>query len=182
MGHITIKEFSNELVEYLNKLGLTEEQVINIINDNLPQDLVDKVNNVEASLSEVNNNVNNVVEEVNNKMANSLNVLQNKVIDIMINLNITNSSGVDNSGYWFDDLSKEGNITFIEGLVVDTDRNRIFGAPGNVIFKQLDVPFTAKAVNVAIDFDNNFIESVSNFNVNAGESQVTIDNYVYKVE
>ena len=182
MSKITLDNLSDNLKAYLEGLGLTEEQVLNIINNNLPQDLVGKVNNIEASLSEVNNNVKNVVEEVNNKMANSLNVLQNKVIDILINLNITNSSGVDNSGYWFDDLSKEGNITFIEGLVVDTDRNRIFGAPGNVIFKQLDVPFTAKAVNVTIDFDNNFIESVSNFNVNAGESQVTIDNYVYKVE
>ena len=38
-GRITIDNFSEELIEYMNKMGLTEEQVINIIKGNVTGDL-----------------------------------------------------------------------------------------------------------------------------------------------
>lgn len=43
MGHISINELYNELKDYLNNLGLTEQQVVVISNNNLHQDLVDRL-------------------------------------------------------------------------------------------------------------------------------------------
>ena len=174
MGYITIDELSEELKAYLQNVGVSEEKIVELINTNIPQDVTNNISSMEVKLAEA--------ESTINRMENIINNLQSKLIDVMIYINMSSGSEVDNVGYWYDDLSTGASVTFIEGLTLDTDRNRIFGAPGNVIFKELKAPFNSDQVKITLDFDNNFVESVSEFNANAGDTQISIDNYVYKVE
>ena len=53
MGHISINELYNELKDYLNNLGLTEQQVVVISNNNLHQDLVDRLTVFDVVISEL---------------------------------------------------------------------------------------------------------------------------------
>lgn len=201
-GRLTIDNLSNELKVYLQTLGISEDRVVELINDNIPQDLIDRVDNVEVSVGEVRDSVTETDESVEDlkgsitsltneikakdeiitSLSNTVDTLQNKLIDIMIYLNMMTNEGINSSGQWYDDLSTGDNITFIEGIVLDVDRRRIMGASGNVIFKQIDVPFSCDKVRIAVDFDNNFIEAVSDFTTNIGDTEIVIDNYVYKVE
>lgn len=159
MGRITIDNLSESLKDYLKTVGIPEDRVIQLIKENT-QDILSRLYDVEKDVSRLND----------------------KVIDILIYLDIASGSEVDDVGYWYDPLNNGDNIVHIEGLILDPERKRIFGAPGNVIFKELSIPFKSDQIKITIDMDNNFIENISNISVSQGSSVLNIERYSYEVK
>lgn len=79
-------------------------------------------------------------------LKNSYNKLSEKVLDILIYLELESEVTVDEAGYWYDTLANGNNIVAIEGLKLDLNRKCITGEIGNVIFRDVVLPFSANRV------------------------------------
>lgn len=107
--------------------------------------------------------------------------LSDKVLDILIYLELE-SGAVDEVGQWYDNLTDSKSILSIEGLRLDTDRKRIFGSEGNVIFNKIDIPFSCYKVKYIHELDDNFIETISNTSTNAGANSIELEKFSYEVK
>lgn len=172
--NLTIGDLSVGLIDYIGENSLTEAEVVELINYFVPQQTLEKINNIDNLMTTQERQIEDVTNNVND--------LRQKVLDILEYLDLSNNSNVDDVGYWYDDLKSGENIAYIENITLDTARQRLFGAPGNVIFKNLGIPFTSDEVKIQINMDNNFIESISEFSASIGDTEITVSNYTYKVE
>ena len=158
MGKITIDEMSNSLKEYLSSMGITEERVIELINANISQDTEAKILFLENQITK----------------------LQQELVTVMIELELKESGNIDSEGVWYDTFTDANSVTYIEGLVLDIVEGRIYGAPGNVILNDINVPFSAVGVDFQVTLDNNFIDNIYEGNVEAGSTNISLNKYTYE--
>ena len=166
----TLVELSKGLKDYINNVGITEEQVLELINSNVPIEVLDVKQQVAKNTLNI------------STISNNVNILENKMLEILVYLDLSNNTETDSTGYWYDPLTNGNNIIFMEGAHLDADRQRIFGAPGNVIFKNLEIPFVSDQIRITVNIDNNFLETTYKYSASVGDKNITVDNYTYKVE
>lgn len=167
MINISVKEFSKGLKDYLESISITEQEVLEILYKNIPADIINRFAEIEAENRALREQV-----AANTKTLNT--------ISIYLGLYMKNE--VDDTGLWVEDLTDGDNITHIESLLLDVENQRLFGAPGNVIFKDLIIPFVSDQITASITMDYNFIENIADFNAPAGSSTFSIDRYSYEVK
>ncbi len=114
-------------------------------------------------------------------LKNSYNKLSEKVLDILIYLELESEVTVDEAGYWYDTLANGNNIVAIEGLKLDLNRKCITGEIGNVIFRDVVLPFSANRVGYIHDMDNNFVETKSSNTYLKEQKDITLSKYSYEI-
>ena len=114
-------------------------------------------------------------------LKNSYNKLSEKVLDILIYLELESEVTVDEAGYWYDTLANGNNIVAIEGLKLDLNRKCITGEIGNVIFRDVVLPFSANRVRYIYDMDNNFVETKSSNTYLKEQKDITLNKYSYEI-
>ncbi|HBG2116713.1 TPA: phage tail protein [Clostridioides difficile] len=155
-----------------NKTGLSELTTVS-------KNISDAVNELDASVKalETGGNVKEQIDSLKSKY----DTLSNKVLDILIYLELE-SGAVDEVGQWYDNLTDSKNILSIDGLRLDTERKRIFGSDGNVIFNRIDIPFSCYRVKYIHELDDNFIETISNTSTDVGTNTIELEKYSYEVK
>lgn len=143
------------------------------------KNISDAVNELDASVKilEAGGNLGQQLDSLKAKY----DALSDKVLDILIYLELE-SGAVDEVGQWYDNLTDSKGILSIEGLRLDTDRKRIFGSEGNVIFNKIDIPFSCYKVKYVHELDDNFIETISNTSTNVGTNTIELEKYSYEVK
>ena len=114
-------------------------------------------------------------------LKNGYNKLSEKVLDILIYLELESEVTVDEAGYWYDTLANGNNIVAIEGLKLDLNRKCITGEIGNVIFRDVVLPFSANRVRYIHDMDNNFVETKSSNTYLKEQKDITLNKYSYEI-
>ncbi len=173
----TINDMSKGLKDYLNAYGVSEERVIELINESIPDYITDITGKIEAIDLEQRVQDNRIAINANN-----IYEMKRDMVSVMLHLNFSTDVEITDAGYWYDGLTDATYIEYIETLVLDMDRHRIYGDEGNVIFKDLNIPFACNELSISVDMDRNFVESVSYVNAGIGESIIQIDTYTYKVD
>lgn len=155
-----------------NKIGLSELSTVS-------KNISDAVNELDASVKilEAGGNLGQKLDSLKAKY----DALSDKVLDILIYLELE-SGAVDEVGQWYDNLADSKNILSIDNLRLDTDRRRIFGSEGNVIFNKIDIPFSCYKVRYIHELDDNFIETISNASANAGANSIELKKFSYEVK
>lgn len=155
-----------------NKIGLSELSTVS-------KNISDAVNELDASVKilEAGGNLGQKLDSLKAKY----DALSDKVLDILIYLELE-SGAVDEVGQWYDNLADSKNILSIDNLRLDTDRRRIFGSEGNVIFNKIDIPFSCYKVKYIHELDDNFIETISNTSTNAGANSIELEKFSYEVK
>lgn len=155
-----------------NKIGLSELSTVS-------KNISDAVNELDASVKilEAGGNLGQKLDSLKAKY----DALSDKVLDILIYLELE-SGAVDEVGQWYDNLADSKNILSIDNLRLDTDRRRIFGSEGNVIFNKIDIPFSCYKVRYIHELDDNFIETISNTSTDAGANSIELEKYSYEVK
>ncbi|HBF2041585.1 TPA: phage tail protein [Clostridioides difficile] len=155
-----------------NKIGLSELSTVS-------KNISDAVNELDASVKilEAGGNLGQKLDSLKAKY----DALSDKVLDILIYLELE-SGAVDEVGQWYDNLADSKNILSIDNLRLDTDRRRIFGSEGNVIFNKIDIPFSCYKVRYIHELDDNFIETISNTSANAGANSIELEKFSYEVK
>ncbi|HHQ5492292.1 TPA: phage tail protein [Clostridioides difficile] len=143
------------------------------------KNISDAVNELDASVKVLESG-GNLGQQLDSLKA-KYDALSDKVLDILIYLEIE-SGAVDEVGQWYDNLTDSKSILSIEGLRLDTDRRRIFGSEGNVIFNKIDIPFSCYKVKYIHELDDNFIETISNTSANAGANSIELEKFSYEVK
>lgn len=163
MGRLTIDNLSDELKNFiLNSSGGVDENEVNeIINRN--QTIINMSNRL-------------------NGLESGQESLYDQILEILIYLDLKINSDVDDVGYWYDALKTDEKIAFIEGLVLDVDRHRIFGSPGNVIFNKVDIPFVAKKIKYVHELDDNYIETIVKEEIPSGSTDIVLDKFSYEIK
>ncbi|HFL3860694.1 TPA: phage tail protein [Clostridioides difficile] len=143
------------------------------------KNISDAVNELDASVKvlEAGGNLGQQLDSLKAKY----DALSDKVLDILIYLEIE-SGAVDEVGQWYDNLTDSKSILSIEGLRLDTDRRRIFGSEGNVIFNKIDIPFSCYKVKYIHELDDNFIETISNTSTDVGTNTIELEKYSYEIK
>lgn len=142
--------------------------------------MIQELNRLSGLLDE-GGNTRDLQREINN-LKNTDTILFNKLLDILTHLELSNNSGLSDGGFWYDTLQDSSNIESIEGLKLDTNRNRIFGGLGNIQFKNIELQFKCDMVKYTHNLDNNFIEIICNDIIDAGCEQLTLNNYSYIIK
>lgn len=109
-------------------------------------------------------------------------VLSNKILDILIHLDLTNESDISEIGHWFDSLTSDKNISSISELKLDTERTRILGSNGYVIFNSIDIPFDCDKVRYIHELDDNFVESIVQSTIESGTTVLNLEKYSYEIK
>ncbi|MCC0735344.1 phage tail protein [Clostridioides sp. ZZV14-6009] len=155
-----------------NKVGLSELSTVS-------KNISDAVNELDASVKVLQEG-GNLGQQLDSLKA-KYDALSDKVLDILIYLELE-SGAVDEVGQWYDNLTDSKGILSIEGLRLDTDRKRIFGSEGNVIFNKIDIPFSCYKVKYVHELDDNFIETISNTSTDVGTNTIELEKYSYEVK
>ena len=142
----------------------------------------EEINNIMEKIESLKNEsgVNTEVERELSILKDQINKLSSKQLEILIYLELSNDSSVDETGYWFDSLSTADNILYISGLTVDTDRQRIKGSSGEVIFKNIEIPFISNGIRYVHELDDNFFESIMDKRIEANTNVIEIEKYSYE--
>ncbi|EGT5564393.1 phage tail protein [Clostridioides difficile] len=176
---IKINENKSNIATNLEKINLIQNKVGSSELSTVSKNISDAVNELDASVK--------ILQEGGN-LGQQLDILKakydalsDKVLDILIYLELE-SGAVDEVGQWYDNLTDSKGILSIEGLRLDTDRRRIFGSEGNIIFNKIDIPFTCYKVKYIHELDDNFIETISNTSTNAGANSIELEKFSYEVK
>lgn len=113
---------------------------------------------------------------------NKMRLLFEKQLEILIYLELTGESSVDSTGYWFDTLIDESNIQSKTNLNVNTDRRRIMGDKGNVIFNEIQLPFKCSEITYIHEMDDNFVDAFITNNASSGSSKIRLEKYSYEIK
>ncbi|HBF2881934.1 TPA: BppU family phage baseplate upper protein [Clostridioides difficile] len=176
---IKINENKSNIATNLEKINLIQNKIGSSELSTLSKNISDAVNELDASVKilEAGGNLGQQLDSLKAKY----DALSDKVLDILIYLELE-SGAVDEVGQWYDNLTDSKGILSIEGLRLDTDRRRIFGSEGNVIFNKIDIPFSCYKVKYIHELDDNFIETISNTSTNAGANSIELEKFSYEVK
>ncbi|HHN8472408.1 TPA: phage tail protein, partial [Clostridioides difficile] len=174
-----IDEAKTNISSNLEKINLMQDKIGASELSTLSKNISDAVNELDASVKmlQEGGNLGQQLDSLKNKY----DTLSNKVLDILIYLELE-SGAVDEVGQWYDNLANSKGILSIDGLRLDTDRRRIFGSEGNVIFNKIDIPFSCYKVKYIHELDDNFIETISNTSTDAGANSIELEKYSYEVK
>ncbi|HBH3652756.1 TPA: phage tail protein [Clostridioides difficile] len=174
-----IDEAKTNISSNLEKINLMQDKIGSSELSTLSKNISDAVNELDASVKvlEAGGNLGQQLDSLKVKY----DTLSNKVLDILIYLELE-SGAVDEVGQWYDNLADSKNILSIDNLRLDTDRRRIFGSEGNVIFNKIDIPFSCYKVKYIHELDDNFIETISNTSTDAGANSIELEKYSYEVK
>ncbi len=176
---IKINENKSNIATNLEKINLIQNKIGSSELSTLSKNISDAVNELDASVKilEAGGNLGQQLDSLKAKY----DALSDKVLDILIYLELE-SGAVDEVGQWYDNLADSKNILSIDNLRLDTDRRRIFGSEGNVIFNKIDIPFSCYKVRYIHELDDNFIETISNTSTDAGANSIELEKYSYEVK
>lgn len=174
-----INENKANIASNLEKINLIQDKTGSSELTTVSKNISDAVNELDASVKalETGGNVKEQIDSLKSKY----DTLSNKVLDILIYLELE-SGAVDEVGQWYDNLTDSKGILSIDGLRLDTERKRIFGSEGNVIFNKIDIPFSCYKVKYIHELDDNFIETISNTSTNVGTNTMELEKYSYEVK
>ncbi|EGT3829150.1 TPA: phage tail protein [Clostridioides difficile] len=174
-----INENKSNIATNLEKINLIQSKVGSSELSTVSKNISDAINELDASVKTLQEG-GNLGQQLDSLKA-KYDALSDKVLDILIYLELE-SGAVDEVGQWYDNLTDSKGILSIEGLRLDTDRRRIFGSEGNVIFNKIDIPFTCYKVKYIHELDDNFIETISNTNTDAGANSIELEKFSYEVK
>ncbi|HGM3507124.1 TPA: BppU family phage baseplate upper protein [Clostridioides difficile] len=174
-----INENKSNIATNLEKINLIQSKVGSSELSTVSKNISDAVNELDASVKILQEG-GNLGQQLDSLKA-KYDALSDKVLDILIYLELE-SGAVDEVGQWYDNLTDSKGILSIEGLRLDTDRRRIFGSEGNVIFNKIDIPFTCYKVKYIHELDDNFIETISNTSTDAGANSIELEKFSYEVK
>ncbi|HBF0430273.1 BppU family phage baseplate upper protein [Clostridioides difficile] len=174
-----INENKSNIATNLEKINLIQSKVGSSELSTVSKNISDAVNELDASVKILQEG-GNLGQQLGSLKA-KYDALSDKVLDILIYLELE-SGAVDEVGQWYDNLTDSKGILSIEGLRLDTDRRRIFGSEGNIIFNKIDIPFTCYKVKYIHELDDNFIETISNTSTNAGANSIELEKFSYEVK
>ncbi|HBH3655647.1 TPA: phage tail protein [Clostridioides difficile] len=176
---IKINENKSNIATNLEKINLIQNKIGSSELSTVSKNISDAVNELDASVKilEAGGNLGQKLDSLKAKY----DALSDKVLDILIYLELE-SGAVDEVGQWYDNLADSKNILSIDNLRLDTDRRRIFGSEGNVIFNKIDIPFSCYKVRYIHELDDNFIETISNTSTDAGANSIELEKYSYEVK
>ncbi|HIE0298109.1 TPA: BppU family phage baseplate upper protein [Clostridioides difficile] len=176
---VKINENKTDIASNLEKINLIQNKTGSSELTTVSKNISDAVNELDASVKalETGGNVKEQIDSLKSKY----DTLSNKVLDILIYLELE-SGAVDEVGQWYDNLTDSKNILSIDGLRLDTERKRIFGSDGNVIFNRIDIPFSCYRVKYIHELDDNFIETISNTSTDVGTNTIELEKYSYEVK
>ncbi|EGT5447405.1 phage tail protein [Clostridioides difficile] len=176
---VKINENKTNIASNLEKINLIQNKTGSSELTTVSKNISDAVNELDASVKalETGGNVKEQIDSLKSKY----DTLSNKVLDILIYLELE-SGAVDEVGQWYDNLTDSKNILSIDGLRLDTERKRIFGSDGNVIFNRIDIPFSCYRVKYIHELDDNFIETISNTSTDVGTNTIELEKYSYEVK
>ncbi|MCE4883715.1 phage tail protein [Clostridioides difficile] len=174
-----INENKTNITSNLEKINLIQDKIGSSELTTVSKNISDAVNELDASVKalETGGNVKEQIDSLKSKY----DTLSNKVLDILIYLELE-SGAVDEVGQWYDNLADPKGILSIDGLRLDTERKRIFGSDGNVIFNKIDIPFSCYKVKYIHELDDNFIETISNTSTDVGTNTIELEKYSYEVK
>ncbi|MCC0647864.1 BppU family phage baseplate upper protein [Clostridioides sp. ZZV15-6598] len=174
-----INENKANIASNLEKINLIQDKTGSSELTTVSKNISDAVNELDASVKalETGGNVKEQIDSLKSKY----DTLSNKVLDILIYLELE-SGAVDEVGQWYDNLTDSKSILSIYGLRLDTERKRIFGNDGNVIFNRIDIPFSCYKVKYIHELDDNFIETISNTSTEVGTNTIELEKYSYEVK
>ncbi|EOY7170428.1 phage tail protein [Clostridioides difficile] len=176
---VKINENKTNIASNLEKINLIQNKTGSSELTTVSKNISDAVNELDASVKalETGGNVKEQIDSLKSKY----DTLSNKVLDILIYLELE-SGAVDEVGQWYDNLTDSKNILSIDGLRLDTERKRIFGSDGNVIFNKIDIPFSCYKVKYIHELDDNFIETISNTSTEVGTKTIELEKYSYEIK
>ncbi|EII6832925.1 TPA: phage tail protein [Clostridioides difficile] len=176
---VKINENKTNIASNLEKINLIQNKTGSSELTTVSKNISDAVNELDASVKalETGGNVKEQIDSLKSKY----DTLSNKVLDILIYLELE-SGAVDEVGQWYDNLTDSKNILSIDGLRLDTERKRIFGSDGNVIFNRIDIPFSCYRVKYIHELDDNFIETISNTSTDVGTNTIELEKYSYEIK
>ncbi|HIH2821628.1 TPA: phage tail protein [Clostridioides difficile] len=174
-----INENKSNIATNLDKINLIQSKVGSSELSTVSKNISDAVNELDASVKILQEG-GNLGQQLDSLKA-KYDALSDKVLDILIYLELE-SGAVDEVGQWYDNLTDSKSILSIEGLRLDTDRRRIFGSEGNVIFNKIDIPFSCYKVKYIHELDDNFIETISNTSTDAGANSIELEKFSYEVK
>ncbi|HBF8973783.1 TPA: phage tail protein [Clostridioides difficile] len=174
-----INENKSNIATNLEKINLIQSKVGSSELSTVSKNISDAVNELDASVKILQEG-GNLGQQLDSLKA-KYDALSDKVLDILIYLELE-SGAVDEVGQWYDNLTDSKGILSIEGLRLDTDRRRIFGSEGNVIFNKIDIPFSCYKVKYIHELDDNFIETISNTSTDAGANSIELEKFSYEVK
>lgn len=174
-----INENKSNIATNLEKINLIQSKVGSSELSTVSKNISDAINELDASVKTLQEG-GNLGQQLDSLKA-KYDALSDKVLDILIYLELE-SGAVDEVGQWYDNLTDSKSILSIEGLRLDTDRRRIFGSEGNVIFNKIDIPFSCYKVKYIHELDDNFIETISNTSTDAGANSIELEKFSYEVK
>lgn len=174
-----INENKSNIATNLEKINLIQSKVGSSELSTVSKNISDAVNELDASVKILQEG-GNLGQQLDSLKA-KYDALSDKVLDILIYLELE-SGAVDEVGQWYDNLTDSKGILSIEGLRLDTDRRRIFGSEGNVIFNKIDIPFSCYKVKYIHELDDNFIETISNTSTDVGANSIELEKFSYEVK
>lgn len=174
-----INENKANIASNLEKINLIQDKTGSSELTTVSKNISDAVNELDASVKALESGGN--VKEQIDSLKSKYDTLSNKVLDILIYLELE-SGAVDEVGQWYDNLTDSKGILSIDGLRLDTERKRIFGSEGNVIFNRIDIPFSCYKVKYIHELDDNFIETISNTSTDVGTNTIELEKYSYEVK
>ncbi|HBF8447469.1 TPA: phage tail protein [Clostridioides difficile] len=174
-----INENKSNIATNLEKINLMQTKLGSSELSTVSKNISDAVNELDASVKILQEG-GNLGQQLDSLKA-KYDALSDKVLDILIYLELE-SGAVDEVGQWYDNLTDSKGILSIEGLRLDTDRRRIFGSEGNVIFNKIDIPFSCYKVKYIHELDDNFIETISNTSTDAGANSIELEKFSYEVK
>lgn len=174
-----INENKSNITTNLEKINLMQTKLGSSELSTVSKNISDAVNELDASVKVLQEG-GNLGQQLDSLKA-KYDALSDKVLDILIYLELE-SGAVDEVGQWYDNLTDSKGILSIEGIRLDTDRRRIFGSEGNIIFNKIDIPFTCYKVKYIHELDDNFIETISNTSTDAGANSIELEKFSYEVK
>ncbi|HBF7094540.1 TPA: phage tail protein [Clostridioides difficile] len=174
-----INENKSNIATNLDKINLMQTKLGSSELSTVSKNISDAVNELDASVKVLQEG-GNLGQQLDGLKA-KYDALSDKVLDILIYLELE-SGAVDEVGQWYDNLTDSKGILSIEGLRLDTDRRRIFGSEGNIIFNKIDIPFTCYKVKYIHELDDNFIETISNTSTDVGTNTIELEKYSYEIK
>lgn len=157
-----------------NKTGLSELSTVS-------KNISDAVNELDANVKvlQEGGNLGQQLDSLKDKY----DALSNKVLDIAVYLELESGSKADEVGHWFDSLSdNKGILSMDETLKLDTRNRKIYGSTGSVTFNRISIPFDCVKARYIHELEDNYIETISDTQIAAGNISIDLDKYSYEIK
>lgn len=178
---IKINENKSNIATNLEKINLIQNKVGSSELSTVSKNISDAVNELDASVKVLQEG-GNLGQQLDSLKA-KYDALSNKVLDIAVYLELESGSKADEVGHWFDSLSDDKGILSIDGdLKLDTKNRKIQGATGSVTFNRITIPFDCIKVRYIHELEDNYVETISDTEITAGNISIDLDKYSYEIK